>query len=269
MADGTNRVRLTVHGLDVDNGFVRAEVFAEKLRHFVNAVKNADSGENKSQKFSLIIRELKIGSADAWMDAKQIKRAQKVPINPLPEVSSIASAIQGGSTSFEGVRPKLIGSLAAIASGSGQTHSHVEVDFGADAIVRFDQFFQGRAARAKEIAEGIDFEPPKWFEGASVGQFDGTIKQVDSRGAIVRGKIVLTIDGSELDCTFRRDDLESVIDNYEQRSKIEGVAIYDGLSDRPVRVDVRKVIPVRVGASLLKWGGVLKRPSGPKWSEAV
>lgn len=269
MADGTNRVRLTVHGLDVDNGFVRAEVFAEKLRHFANAVKSADSGRNRSQKFSLIIRELKIGSADAWMDAKQIKRAQKVPASPIPDVSGIASAIQGGSTSFDGVQPKLIGSLAAVASGAGRTHSHVEVDFGDGAIVRFDQFFEGRAERAKEIAEGVEAEAPHWFEGASIGQFDGTIRQVDSRGAIVRGKIVLTIDGSELDCTFRRADLDSVIGNYEHRSKIEGIAVYDGLSERPVRVDVRKVTPVLEGANILRWGGYLKRPTGPMWSEAI
>lgn len=253
-------IRMTVHGLTVDNGFVRADVFADKIKSFVQAVKAADSALNKSPKFSLMIKQLKIGSAEAYLDPKQIKRAAKVDA-PAPLVAKIASSIQAGSTAFDLSTAKIIRKLSDLSNGSDESHSHVEIEFDEDNVIRFDRFFCDRAKRAIEIAEGVDTSPARWFEGASIGQFDGTIREIDSRGEIVRGKIVLTIDGSELDCTFRRSDLDAVVAAFEARSRIEGVAVYDGMTARPVRIDVRKVATIKAAGDLLKWHGWLRKPN--------
>jgi hypothetical protein len=259
MTNLTNRIRFTVHGLTADNGFVRADVFAEKLSAFATAAQIEDKRLNGKAKFGLMIKDLKIGSADAWLDPKQIIRAKTVT-EPFSSLAQIAVSIQGGSMSFA---PESIGALrklVATSEGAEKTHSHVEVDFGQGDIVRFDSFFRDRAKRAVEIFKGEPEHAGGFFEGASVGQFDGAIRAIDSRGAIVKGKIIQTIDGSELDCVFRRDDLPDVLSEYEQRSRIEGIAIYDGTQALPVRVNVRKVTPIR-GSGLLRWAGMLKRGS--------
>jgi hypothetical protein len=257
MPQGTRRIRFTVHGLTADNGFVRADIFAEKLAAFAAAAKAEDIRLNGKSAFGLMIKELKIGSADAYLDPKQLKKAVAVS-DPIPDLAKIATSIQVGGMSFSAESVKALKKLVTTADGADKTHSHVEVDFGHGDVVRFDSFFRDRAVRAVEIASGDDMPPTKFFEGASVGQFDGTIKAIDSRGAIVKGKIVLTIDGSELDCVFRRDDIDSVLAEYEHRSRIEGIAIYDGTQAQPVRVNVRRVMPLS-GNGLLRWAGKLKR----------
>ena len=265
MPNLTNKIRFTVHGLTVDNGFVRADVFAKKLAAFAAAATLEDRRLNGRAKFGLMIKDLKIGSADAWLDPKQLVKAKKVE-EPFSGLAKVAVSLQSGAISFAPERVGVLKKLVTASEGAEKTHSHVEIDFGQGDIVRLDSFFRDRAKRAVELAIGDQTEKGRFFEGTSVGQFDGEIRAIDSRGAIVKGKIIQTIDGSELDCVFRRDDLGEVLSDYEQRSWIEGVAIYDGTQALPVRVNVRKVIPLR-GNGLLRWAGMLKKTSSD-WAGA-
>ena len=83
----------------------------------------------------------------------------------------------------------------------------------------------------------------------------------------MRGKIILAVNGAELDCTFRRDDIDLIRIAFDRRSRIEGIAIYDGDAPLPVRIEVRTITPIEGSADLLGWAGALRAPKPKaKWS---
>lgn len=259
MEFGQDEIKLTVHGLDVDASRVRADIFAEKLRQLVKALQQADSFQNRGRKYNVLIADLKVASASALLRESQFKKARRV-VRPGILVGHVADAIQSGNPNLSEFPKNIVASLRNVAKASGDQFAHAEATFYGHNVVRFDTFFEHRASRAIEMIEKPEVENLRWFEGVVFSEFDGTIKQLDSRGNVFRGKVVLSINGAEIDCVFNRQDIEEISAAFEKRCVIRGRAIYEGDSPLPARIQVRSVRVLRSGADLAKWRGELIPP---------
>ena len=95
------------------------------------------------------------------------------------------------------------------------------------------------------------------FKGLAIAAFDGILREIDSRGSTVRGKLVLTAGGRELDCLFRREDIPALRQHFDCRARVEGMAHYDGVSLLPGWLEVRRIEPFLTDTDLSRWRGAL------------
>ncbi len=171
-------------------------------------------------------------------------------------VAQALTAIYNGDKHLDRFPIDLIKSFSQLAK-SDANFSHGEIDFAGDNIIRIDDYLQRQTERAIERIEGAVDEPESHFEGVAFGAFDGVLKELDSRGTLVRGKLILTAGGKELECIFNKDDIPVLRENFERRARIEGVAHYDGENLLPVRLDVKKIAPISQEGDLARWRGAL------------
>jgi hypothetical protein len=68
-------VTLTIHGLAVDNGLVRADVFLEKFRALLKSIEIADRHLNGKRSHNIVITDLKNGPETP---TKRFQRLQRL-----------------------------------------------------------------------------------------------------------------------------------------------------------------------------------------------
>lgn len=121
-----------------------------------------------------------------------------------------------------------------------------------------DDYLEKQFERAVRRVQGDEVEPDRFFKGIAIETLDGVIKELDARGTLVRGKLILTAGGKEIDCVFSSSDLPLLRESFDRRARVEAIAHYDGESLLPVRLDVKRLALVG-GKDLVRWKGALKR----------
>lgn len=257
-----NEITLTLHGLDVDNGLVRAEIFLEKLRALLSSLKVADKDANGKKSHNYIVTGLEIGSAKAQLREKVAVKKHR-PDSSVGLLKDVVNAVYLGDKNIERFSDDLIQNLAPLVKSVGKSFSHGEIGFNGDNIVRIDDYLAQQFAKVAARKRGDEEQAATCFEGIAMGTFDGVIQELDSRGTLVRGKLTLTAGGKEIDCVFRREDIALLRESFDTRARVEAVAHYDGESLLPVRLDVRTITVVKPTSDLTRWKGRLKRTSKP------
>lgn len=259
-------ITLTLHGLAVDNGLVRADVFLEKFRALLNSIKIADATLNGRKSHEVIITDLKISSATARVREK-ISVRKKTPAFASPFVAEALIAVYNGDRHIDRYPVELIKSFESLTKIDSKRLSHGEIGFTNNNVIRIDDYLARQTARAIDRMKGATEETECHFEGAAIGVFDGVLRELDSRGILVRGKLILTAGGREVECIFKRDDIPALRENFERRARVEAMAHYDGIDLLPVRLDVKRIDPIGVDTDLARWRGALanrraRRPKG-------
>lgn len=98
----------------------------------------------------------------------------------------------------------------------------------------------------------------KFYRGVASGGFDGFLKEIDARGTMLRGKLVLSAGGVEIDCVMNKERVPEARESFDKRVVVNGTAHYDGANQLPSRIDVRTILIVRENADLLKWRGAFR-----------
>lgn len=259
-------ITLTLHGLAVDNGLVRADVFLEKFRALLNSLKIADASLNGRKSHEVIITDLKISSATARVREKISVRKQ-APAFASPLIAEALIAVYNGDRHIDRYPAELIRSFESLTRVDAKRLSHGEIGFTSNNVIRIDEYLARQTVRAIDRVSGVVEEPESHFEGAAIGVFDGVLKELDSRGILVRGKLILTAGGKEIECIFKREDIPSLRENFERRARVEATAHYDGVNLLPVRLDVKRIEPIGTDTDLARWRGALAnrraaRPQG-------
>lgn len=249
-------ITLTLHGVAGDNGLVRADVFVEKFQALVNSLKIADAALNGRKSHDLMITDLKISSAMASVREK-VSVKKKRPEFAAPLVAEALNAVYNGDRNLDRFPEGLIRSFNVLTKVDSKTLSHGEIDFAGRSVVRIDDYLSRQTKRAIERVTGVAEEPERHFEGVAIGVFDGVLKELDSRGILVRGKLILTAGGREVECIFQRDDIPTLRESFERRARVEAMAHYNGIDLLPVRLDVKRIDQVSRDADLGKWRGAL------------
>src|SRR5262249_48518769 len=104
---------------------------------------------------------------------------------------------------------------------------------------------------------------PQFFRGTSFDAFDGTLKEVDLRGSIWSGLLVLSGSDCEISCTMRGLTIGEVKRSLNVRVWAEGLAIYSEESGLPERLEISRMRPINMTGDLRRWRGKLT-PDGAR-----
>lgn len=254
-----DEIALDLHGLDADNRIVRANVFAQKFRDLLSALAIADKFANGKPGFDYVITGLKLGSASVTVREKQ-RRRDRPKTSSIRYFEDIASAVYNGDRALERLPPNLVRSVQKLSNGVAKKFSHAEIAFE-DNVIRIDDFLQRQAEVAYELATLPELkQSDQFYRGIANGSFDGLLKEIDARGTMLRGKLVLSAGSLEIDCVMNKDRVPQARESFDKRVMVEGAAHYDGVSQLPVRIDVREIKIIGEAGDLLRWRGAFRSP---------
>jgi hypothetical protein len=243
-----------IHGLAVDNLVVRAAVFIQKLGILLRALQEADKLANGRASFDFMLSRLEEGSAAATIREKQ--RRREPPRSSIETFESVALAVYNGEQKSDRTPPNLVKYINKLGQGVALKFSHAEIAFADDNVIRIDDFLVRQSEVAYEFATLPDAER-QFYRGLAIGSFDGILKEIDARGIMLRGKLVL-VAGVEIDCVMNKGQVPEARESFDKRVIVDGVAHYDGVSQLPTRLDVKNIKIVSESPDLLRWRGAFE-----------
>jgi hypothetical protein len=261
-----HEITLTIHGLSVDNGDVRADAFLSEFRALINSLKLGDRELNRKQSHAYLVVDLNIGrsaSATIRETVTRVRSGQRklpplVPVSSVPYVGAAVESIYNGDPGVGLISARLLHRVADLTKDIESSFSHAELAFEDNKVIRIDDYFTRQVKRALERLGGAVETELARFRGVSFDSFDGILKEADSRGVVLRGKLVLTGGNTEVDCIFNSSDMPAIRESlFDRRVRVGGISHYDGTRPVPERLDVKKITPIKVNADLLRWRGVL------------
>jgi hypothetical protein len=244
----------TIHGVNAPGAHdtsVLADVFVSKFEAILSALREADKALNpvSSDRHEFVITDLKYGSAVVRL-SERAKTSKKVRVpstrrrrSAIGAFLRCADAVYRNNRVVAWEHDELPSKVAAVCRGAGERFSHIEFQSPATPVVRVDDYLARQSVRL--ISEGRTEEVSRHFLGQSDEAFDGYFREVDFRGTIPRGKLVLKGGSVELDCILRGIPLKQIKAAINTRVWMEGDAIYDGTSELPARIDARSMTPIQ------------------------
>lgn len=242
----------TIHGVSTPGAHdtsVLADVFVSKFEAILSALREADKALNPStDRHEFVITELKTGSAVVRLSERAKSTKNLKVLGTRRRRSAIGAFLRCADAVYRNNRAvaweydELPSKVAAVCKGAGERFSHIEFQAPSTPVVRVDDYLARQSARL--MSEGKSEELSWHFQGQSTEAFDGYFREVDFRGTIPRGKLVLKGCAVELDCILRGMPLKQIKAAINTRVWMEGDAIYDGTSELPARIDARSMTPI-------------------------
>ena len=248
---------LTIHGLDTDERVVRASVFVEKLRDLLTALRTADRLANGRSVHDYLLPPLHDGSVIARVRERATR--QKPSVSPTSYLEDAATAVYNGDFA-PSLNAEIVEKIEKLSRGANKRFSHAEINFGGNTVIRIDDYLQRQAEDAMRAPQDESLQQS--YRGPVLGTFNGVLKEIDSRGTMLRGKLVLVPSATEIDCVMNKDRVPVARLSFDNRVVIKGTARYDGRSSLPARVDVDEIRAVQQMADLTRWKGAFVFP-GP------
>lgn len=244
-----------IHGLDVDNRIVRADAFVRKLQVLLAALRSADKSVNNRGSFIYMMSSLAQGSASVTIREKPKYRGQPAQ-SGIDALERAANAIYNGDSQIDRISAPLVFQVRNLGRGVGKAFSHAELAFPASNVIRIDDFLASQSDIAvRNLTAPSGSQTQLFYHGLASGSFDGTLKEIDARGVMLRGKLMLSAGGLEIDCVMNKERIPEAIEGFDKRVLLDGMAHYDGQSQIPIRIDVHSIQIVGVRQSLTRWRG--------------
>jgi hypothetical protein len=260
-------VDFVVHGLDIDAAIVRASVFAKKLKTLVNALELADRIANDGIGHRYMISGLSFGSAAVSVREK-VRFRKRSKHSGIALMEEAADAIYSRRARLQTLPKPLVQKVGRLSDGVAKQFSHAELAFSDNNVIRIDDFL-ARQSEAFEspLSEMIDSDSPRLFRGVAIGSFDGVLKEIDARGTMLRGKLILSAGSLEIDCVMNKERIPEARESFDKRVIVEGRAHYDGVEPIPVRLDVHTIRTAKTNADLGRWRGAFLPKTGDSLDE--
>jgi hypothetical protein len=253
---------LVLHGLDVDARGVRADVFATKLRTLIAGLREADKFINGRISFIYMIAALSTESSAAATVRQKQRSHYRPGHSGIAVYEDAASAIYNGDRRVLRYPERLITQIRRLGDGALRTFSHGEIAFS-DEVIRVDDFLVRQSDAVREVfVNERQTISDRYYRGVAIGRFDGELKEIDSRGAFLRGKLILSAGGAEIDCVMNKDKVPEARDGFDKRVIVTGVAHYDGENQLPARIDVTTISAISSRSDLTQWRGAFGAPLG-------
>ena len=249
----------SIHGLDIDSRVVRADVFVQKLTILISTLREADKGVNGRRFHDYLLPSLQTGSTEATLRERLLKRKpSQSPISHFER--AVVAVYRGDRQIISSLNPKIISGIEKLSRGAKDQFAHAEIRFYDDNVIRIDEYLQHKAEEALNSLRDTTMERSQSYAGMAFGSFEGVLKELDSRGTMLRGKLVMVPSATEIDCVMNKDRVPDARESFDQRVIAKGIAHYDGRSSLPQRVDVHKIRIIDQGGDLLRWKGAFVFP---------
>jgi hypothetical protein len=250
-----------------------ASVFAAKLATLVRALQAADRAVHGFVRHDYAIAKLRSSTPTVVLSEEvrpKYERELQIGLSGIDAFGDCADAISVGDRARAlryGMCPYYVQKLGR---GASRQFGYAEIWTRQDNIIRVDPFLQEQAQSVVTPEKTKQLVPAKeearaWFRGTTHGSFDGSVLEVDFRGALPALKLVLSAGGNEIDCVCREDHLEMIRAALKKRVRVFGDAIYDGKSGLPRRISVTDIQPVSGSDDFARWKGAFKPLDLPEW----
>ncbi len=236
----------------MDARVVRADVFVQKLRDFLSALKTADKLANGRVIHDYMLPKLYDGSAVATV--RERPKNREVSQSPIACFERVSIAVYNGDRHEVGaLDPEIVRKIEKLSQGASERFSHAEVSFSDDKVIRIDDYLQHQAEDALLVPINVRAGKQKSYRGTALGTFEGVLKEIDSRGTMLRGKLVLEPGSTEIDCVMNKDRVPEARESFDNRVAIKATAYYDGRSNLPARLDVHEIRTISEKGNLIRW----------------
>ena len=257
---GPGRVRLKLYGRRGYAGRdvpLSGAVFARKILTLIRALTEADKAINGRRRYEYAVHRLADGSGMIEMEERRIKPV--LSASSTEAFNLCIEAVNGGHRESAKRWGRCAEFIEKLAKGADSSFGYGELWVDRQpSPFRLDQFLEEQSSEVVDALQAQTLTSARtWFKGAVNGSFVGHLLEVDFRGALPQGKLILSAGGKELDCVFRDEDIEAIRSNARRRVRVEGIARYDGKSGLPRRIEVRTIKATRERAAVdfTKWKG--------------
>jgi hypothetical protein len=235
---GPNEVRVVIRPVEDrgdDFGPIPAELFKKTFDAFLTALMVTDRElQPKARSSEFLISQLALDPYEFGILEKRRAFGKTTP-----------SAIEFFRLCAEGIyrsdyqtvvrHPRVTRAFIRIVKALDPSY-HVLAQFN-DTELPIDDFFRRQVDRVgvKDDAAGTD----NWFLGSAIMSFEGRLDEIDYRGAVWTGDLMLPAGTTHIECVFDKSQGEDALNPFGNKNVcITGRAIYTGDSQLPERIEV-------------------------------
>jgi hypothetical protein len=238
-------VRLVIKPADAPTDSARlipAEVLERTLRTVLSAIRAADAALHAKKRFrsDIFVSDLRMGSNEFALIEK---RRSAAPLGGVDLVRQVAGSVYRSEFERAVEYPKVAQCIVSIGKAINEDYPALAL-FETDSIP-LDGFFAKQADRLGKALRAPE-KRGQYFVGNSLTALDGTLGDIDYRGATWRGHLVLPGPaGTQIECIFDKSKGEDAYNPFgNKRVSIRGRAIYTGDSFLPERIEVIDVVQI-------------------------
>jgi hypothetical protein len=255
------QLRFRVHGQRIVGApdRVLGSVFAQKMAVLIRALSAADAAVNNRVGYEYFIANLREGSATVEIEERKKRKVRKAVISGVDAFEVCMNSINDGKFEHTRTFGRCVNYVPLLAKGADKDFSYGELWINGHTLLRVDALLEEQAREAvihtRPTTRGE--APRRWFTGTTQGNFVGHLLEVDFRGALPSGKLVLSAGGKEIDCIFNERDIEQIRSSLKKRVRVGGRVRYDGKSGFPRRIEVHRIEPTKENVDFSQWAGAL------------
>jgi len=234
-----NEIRVVIRPIearDYDLGPIPAELFKKTFDAFLAALQVTDRElQPKARSSEFFISQLAINPYEFGILEKRRSFGQNTP-----------SAIQYFRRCAEGIyrsdyqtvvrHPRMTRAFIRIVKALDPSF-HVLAQFS-DTELPIDDFFRRQVDRVG-VKDDPVLQADNWFLGSAMMSFEGRLDEIDYRGAVWTGDLMLPAGTTHVECVFDKSQGEDALNPFGNKNVcITGRAIYTGDSQLPERIEV-------------------------------
>ncbi len=235
---GPNEIRVViqlVEARDYDVGPIPAQLFKKTFDGFFTALETTDRElQPKSRSSEFVISHLALNSCEFGITEKRRSSGQNTP-SAVEFFRRCAEGIYRSDYQTVVRHPRLTRAFVRIVKAL-DPRFHVLARFN-DTELPIDDFFARQVDRVGVRNGGSQAD--NWFLGSAMMSFEGRLDQIDYRGAVWTGDLMLPAGTTHIECVFDKSQGEDSLNPFGNKNVcITGRAIYTGDSQLPERIEV-------------------------------
>jgi hypothetical protein len=239
---GPNEIRVVIRPVearDYDLGPIPAELFKKTFDAFLTALQVTDRElQPKARSSEFIISQLALNPYEFGILEKRKARGQTGP-SAIEFFRRCAEGIYRSDYQAVVRHPRVTRAFIRIVKALNPSF-HVLAQFS-DAELPVDDFFRRQVDRVGGKDDGMT-RTDNWFLGSAIMSFEGRLDEIDYRGAVWTGDLMLPAGTTHVECVFDKSQGEDGLNPFGNKNVcVTGRAIYTGDSQLPERIEVLSI----------------------------
>ena len=234
-----NEIRVVIRPVearDYDLGPIPAELFKKTFDAFLTALQVTDRElQPKPRSSEFLISQLALNPYEFGILEKRRSFGQNSP-TAIEYFRRCAEGIYRSDYQTVVRHPRLTRAFIRIAKAL-DPNFHVLAQFS-DTELPVDDFFARQVDRVG-VKDDPRAQADNWFQGSAMMSFEGRLDEIDYRGAVWTGDLMLPAGTTHVECVFDKAQGEDALNPFGNKNVcITGRAIYTGDSQLPERMEV-------------------------------
>ena len=239
---GPNEIRVVIRPVearDYDLGPIPAELFKKTFDAFLTALQVTDRElQPKARSSEFIISQLALNPYEFGILEKRKALGQTGP-SAIEFFRRCAEGIYRSDYQAVVRHPRVTRAFIRIVKALNPSF-HVLAQFS-DAELPVDDFFRRQVDRVGGKDDGMT-RTDNWFLGSAIMSFEGRLDEIDYRGAVWTGDLMLPAGTTHVECVFDKSQGEDGLNPFGNKNVcVTGRAIYTGDSQLPERIEVLSI----------------------------